>query len=152
VCPDSDTLLYIKETLSLTGQQLAAAMGVSRTALYRWLDQKATMRERPRRRLEKLRNLADQWSAVAGLPVSRSPCVSGTERTLLVSLLEGNKEGDFEAARNRLGQLAALRPTTKPSHRSILDIAREKNWEKLPTHIREGERSSRIPSARSTTD
>lgn len=149
---DRDTLLYVKDHLSLTGQQLAAAMGVSRTALYQWLDEKATMRERSRERLEKLRRLADHWLAVAGVPVSRSSWVSRADRALFVKELTGTKDNEYEDIRKLLDQLAALKPSVKPSHRSILEIAKEKKWKKLPAHIRDAERRSRIPSARNTTD
>jgi transcriptional regulator with XRE-family HTH domain len=149
---DRDTLLYVKDQLSLTGRQLAAAMGVSRTALYQWLDEKATMRDRSRERLEKLRRLADQWLTVAGVPVSRSSWVTRADRALFVKELTGNKDDEYGDARSRLDQLAALKPSAKPSHRSVLEIAKENNWKKLPAHIRDAERSSRIPSARNTTD
>lgn len=149
---DRDTLLYVKDVLSLTGKQLADAMAVSRGGLYKWLDEKAAMRDLSRERLDKLRSLADQWSAVAGMSISRSSWISRSEQALFVKELTGNKDGEYADARSRLDQLAALKPLVKSSHRSVLDIAKEKNWKKLPAHIRVAERSSRIPSARTNTD
>lgn len=149
---DRDTLLYVKDQFSLTGQQLASAMGVSRGGLYKWLDEKATMRDRSRERLAKLKRLADEWSAKVGVPVSRNPWISGENRARLTKLLEQPEEEGVEGAQSLIDELASLKPSAKPTHRSILDIAEEKNWKKLPAHIREAERSSRVPSARTTTD
>jgi transcriptional regulator with XRE-family HTH domain len=144
---DRDSLLEIKSALSLSGTQLAKAMGVSRTALYQWIEESKTMRPKSRKRLEKLRGLADQWSDKAGAPVSRSPWVSGADRARLAEMLaDQSAEATGEAAA-LLGELAAMKPSTKRTHRSVLEISRERNWKKLPDHIRQAERDSRLPSA-----
>ena len=65
---------------------------------------------------------------------------------------ESYDEGYKNERKSLEEELAALKPTTKPAHRSILEIARERNWKRLPDHIRQAERDSRMPSARSTPD
>ena len=149
---DRDSLLEIKDVLSLTGIQLAKAMGVSRTALYQWIEESKTMRPKSRKRLEKLRGLSEQWSGKAGTPISRSPWVGGYQRTRLAEMLTAKTESGLRGARELLDELASMKHGPKPSHRSILEIAKEKNWKKLPEYVRQAERVSRLPSARSTPD
>ena len=149
---DRNCLLQIKDVLSLTGQQLAAAMGVSRTALYQWIDESKNMREKYRDRLDGLRQLSNFWSGRVGTAVSRSTSVGGADRARLVKLLSAKTPHGLEDARDLLVELASLKPSLKPEHRSILDIVKEKNWKKLPDHVRQAEWASRLPSARSTPD
>jgi transcriptional regulator with XRE-family HTH domain len=149
---DRDSLLEIKSALSLSGTQLAKAMGVSRTALYQWIEESKTMRPKSRKRLEKLRALADQWSDKAGAPVSRSPWVSGADRARLAEMLADQSADATAEAEAFLGDLAVMKPSTKRTHRSVLEISRERNWKKLPDHIRQAERDSRLPSAAPNPD
>lgn len=149
---DRDSLLEIKYVLSLSGIQLAKAMGVSRTALYQWIEESKTMRPKSRERLEGLRSLSDHWSGKVGAPISRSPWVSGANRARLAEILTVKTGNSVEDAKTLLEEISALKPTTKPAHRSILEIARERSWKRLPDHIRQAERDSRMPSARSTPD
>jgi hypothetical protein len=149
---DRDSLLEVKSTLSLSGIQLAKAMGVSRTALYQWIEESKTMRPKSRKRLEKLRDLADQWSGKASAPVSRSPWVSGADRARLAEMLADQSADATAEAEAYLGDLAAMKPSTKRTHRSVLEISRERNWKQLPDHIRQAERDSRLPSAAPNLD
>jgi len=149
---DRDSLLEIKDVLSLTGIQLAKAMGVSRSALYQWIEESKIMRPKSRERLEKLRGLSDYWSGKAGIPISRSSWVGGAQRALLAQMLTTKTENGLEDAQALIEELAVMKPEMQPRHRSILEIAKEKNWKKLPEHVRQAERASRLPSARITTD
>lgn len=149
---DRDALLECKHVLSLTASQLAQAMGVSRSALYQWIDESNTMRPKSRERLEVLRRLSDYWSEKIGVPVSRCAWVDGANQARLAGLLAAKSPNGIEEARTLLDELERLKPVAKASHRSILEIAKERNWKKLPEHIRQAERSSRIPTARITPD
>lgn len=149
---DRDSLLSIKSALSLSGIQLAKAMGVSRTALYQWIEESKTMRPKSRSRLEKLRNLSELWSGKAGAPISRSQWVSGADRARLAEILADQSAVAVQDAEVFLNELAASKPAAKRIHRSILEIARERNWQKLPDHIRQTERDSRLRSASSPQD
>jgi hypothetical protein len=147
---DRDSLLEVKEVLSLTGTQLSKAMGASRTSLYQWIDESKTMRPKSRKRLKILKDLSQRWSGRVGVPISRSPWVSGADRARLAEILAAKSGNNADDAQALLDELAGLKPATKPSHRSILEIARERKWKSLPDYIRQAERDSRLPSARST--
>lgn len=149
---DRDSLLEIKDVLSLTGVQLAKAMRVSRTSLYQWIDESKTMRPKSRDRLEKLRILSDQWLEKVGVPISRSPWVGGTNRTRLAEMLTVKTASDLKNAGELLVKLAAMKPEANRGHRSVLEIIKEKNLENLPEHLRQAERTSRLPSARITPE
>lgn len=149
---DRDSLLEIKDVLSLTGIQLAKAMGVSRTALYQWIEESKTMRSRSREQLQRLRSLSDQWAEKVGTPIARCHWINGDQRAQLLGMVTGEKENSLEETQEFLEQLATLKPGTKGGHRSILDIAKEKNWKKLPEHVRQAQWNSRRPSARATPD
>lgn len=149
---DRDALLEIKDLFSLTAIQLAKAMGVSRTALYQWIDESKTMRPKSRERLESLKRLSDHWSGKIGVPVSRCAWVNGANRARLAELLIGKDQNDIEETQALLDELARSKPAARPTHRSILEIAKEKNWKKLPEHVRQAQWNSRRPSARITSD
>ena len=149
---DRDSLLEIKDVLSLSGIQLAKAMGVSRTALYQWIEESKTMRPKSRKRLERLRSLSDHWSGKVGAPISRSPWVSAAQRARLAEILTTKTESIMADTRALLEDLAALKPDSKPRHRSVLEIAKERNWKKLPENVRQAQWNSRRPSARITPD
>jgi len=146
-CPDRDALLKIKGVLSLTGQQLADAMGVSRTALYQWLDESTTMRDKYRTRLDALKGIADFWSQKSARSLARSPGIGGRDRNRLAKLLASKKSRSIQEARELLETLAAAIPVSSPGHRSVLDIIKEQGWNELPEHVRRSEMRSRIPTA-----
>lgn len=147
---DRDSLLEIKDALSLTGIQLAQAMGVSRTALYQWIEESKTMRPKYRAQLQRLRSLSDLWTEEVGIPIARSPWIGGAQRARLVEILTSGT--NLDEARGFLGQLAALKPQVKSGHRSILEIVQQKNWKQLPEHVRHAQWDSRRPSARINSD
>jgi hypothetical protein len=149
---DRETLLSIKNALSLSAIQLAKAMGVSRTALYQWIEESKTMRPKARSRLGQLKHLSSLWSEKVGAPISRSQWVSGADRARLAEFLADQSPAAVQKAETFLEELAASKPAAKRTHRSILDITRERNWKKLPDHVRQAERSSRMPSAGSPQD
>jgi hypothetical protein len=149
---DRDSLLEIKDVLSLTGAQLATALGASRTALYHWIEESKAMRPKYRAKLQNLRRLSDQWSEKVGTPLARSPWVCGAQRAQLVEMLTSKSESSLVEAQRFLEQLALLKPGLKTGHRSILEIVKENDWKKLPEHVREAQWNSRRPSARITSD
>lgn len=149
---DRDSLLHVKEVLSLTGQQLAAAMGVSRTALYQWLDESVTMREKSREKLSSLRELADFWESAVGKPLARSLGIGGGERSRLAKLLTGTTVRGFKEARSLLETLAGGAPATEPGHKSVLDIMKERSWSRLPEHVRRSEMETRTRTIESNSD
>jgi DNA-binding XRE family transcriptional regulator len=149
---DRDLLLEIKDVLSLTGIQMAKAMGVSRTALYQWIEESKTMRPKYRKRLEKLKSLSDLWSEKTDAPISRSPWVGGANRTRLAEMLAAQGANDLKEARQLLEQLSAMKPEAKQRPRSVLELIKEKNLKKLPEHIRHAELASRLPSARTSPE
>ena len=125
---------------------------VSRTALYQWIDESKNMREKYRDRLDGLRQLANFWSGRSGTTVARTSSVGGADRARLVKFLSARTPNGLQDAGSLLEELASMKPATKPEHRSILDIAKERNWKKLPDHVRQAEWGSRLPTARSTPD
>lgn len=149
---DRNLLLEVKDVLSLTGIQMAKAMGASRTALYQWIEESKTMRPKYRERLQRLKSLSDLWSEEADAPVSRSPWVGGGNRTRLAEMLAAHGAGDLKEARELLKQLAAMKTEAKQGHRSVLELIKEKNLKKLPEHIRHAELASRLPSARTNPE
>ncbi|MCX6875422.1 MAG: hypothetical protein NTW21_16690 [Verrucomicrobia bacterium] len=149
---DRDSLLEVKHVLSLTAGQLAQAMGVSRSALYHWLDERKTMRAGARTQLGKLAGLAGAWLAAAGTPLARCRWVHAANRARVAALLGERHATWCEDARAFLEILAAGKPGIKPLHRSILEIIRDENWGDLPEHVREAEKNSRLPSARTNIE
>lgn len=145
---DRDSLLKIKDVLSLTGTQLAKTMRVSRTALYQWLDERTSMRPKHRQRLQVLRKLADQWLEKAGTSISHCHWISEDQRAQLVEILTSQTKNNLEHSKHFLEKLAIQKPESVKKHRSILDIMKEKNWQQLPKHIRQAQWNSRRSSAR----
>lgn len=149
---DRDSLLEIKDVLSLTGNQLASAMGASRTALYQWIEESKTMRPKYRAQLQKLYSLSAKWSEKVGAPIARNPWISGAQRAQLVELLTSKTESSLVESQQYLEQLALLKPKVKSGHRSILEIVKGKGWKQLPEDVRQAQWDSRRPSARITSD
>jgi DNA-binding XRE family transcriptional regulator len=149
---DRDSLLTIKHILSLTGAQLATAMGVSRTAVYQWIEESKSMRSKYRAQLRNLRTLSDQWSEKVGTPISRSTWVNGAQRAQLIEMLTSENGVNLDEAKVFLEQLLTLKPQVEKGHRSILEIIKEKKLSKLPEDVRQAQRNSRRPSARINTD
>lgn len=144
---DRSALLRIKDIFSLTGQQLAESMGVSRAALYQWLDNKAQMRGKSRTRLDVLNELATLWSERVGSSISRTAWLSGKDRAQLFKTLTSKTPSGLGKARPLIEKLAAAKPDAKRTHRSILEISKERNWKKLPDHVRQSEMDARMRSA-----
>lgn len=149
---DRAALLRIKDLFSLTGQQLADSMGVSRAALYQWLDNKAQMRGKNRLRLDLLNEFATLWSERVGSSISRTAWLSSKDRIQLVKTLSSKTSTGLGKVRPLIEKLALAKPAAKNGHRSILEISRERNWKKLPDEIREAEAGSRLRSAPMNTD
>ena len=145
-------LLRIKDVFSLTGQQLADSMGVSRAGLYQWLDNKARMRGKYQTRLDTLNGLAALWSGRIGSSISRTAWLAGKDRARLVKTLASKTPTGLGKARLLIEKMASAKPVVKTGHRSILEITRERNWKKLPDHVRHAERGARIRSAPMESD
>jgi hypothetical protein len=95
-----------------------------------------------------LAGLAGSWLAAAGTPLARCRWVHAANRARVAALLGQRHETWSEDALAFLETLAAKKPGIKPVHRSILEIIREDNWGDLPEDVREAEKNSRLPSAR----
>lgn len=149
---DRDSVLEVKDMFSLTATQLAQAIGASRTALYQWIEESKTMRPKYREQLQILRYLSDQWSEKIGIPIARCPWINGAQRARLVEMLTAKPTGNLADTQELLEELASLKPGIKKGHRSIVEIAKQKNWKELPEHVRQAQWNSRRPSARITPD
>lgn len=142
---DVDTLLKIKELLSLTAQQLAKAMGVSRASIYHWIDGTHTMNDKNNARLNELRGLAELWLESSGSPVARTPGITREDRIQLVKYL------DVSDGNNELKEAWALLKLhladPQATHRNVLDTIKEKKWSKLPDHVKQGQLNAKLPAA-----
>lgn len=137
------TLLELKQSLSLTGEQLAKAMNASRGAVYKWLDGTHEMKPANAQRLEKLRLVSSHWSDPDGRPLSRVRAISRADRLALYTLLEKDDLTEAAGELDRMSEIAKANPRREgPASR-----AKKYGWEPLPEHVVNAQVESAIPSA-----
>lgn len=133
-------LELIRNTFAPTGQQLADALGVTRTTIYNWLDEKTEVRPKNQDRLDALAGLAQSWNKSK----SPRPKLRPAERRELFALLASQRSHCFEKAESLLKQIENKPTRTRP--KSIREIQSEKNMEPLPEEVFTRLASSRIRS------
>jgi hypothetical protein len=138
-----EKILRIKHLFSLTGEKLANAMQVSRSAIYNWLDEIHSMKPDNERRLEKLGSLSELWESKFVQPLGR---IKGLSRKL-------KDQFHIALAKEDLGEAEALIQTMKeaeaPSRKrkTVLDLISEGKLESLPEDISKSRIRSRTSSA-----
>jgi len=68
----ANQLLSVRRAFSLTMQQLATALGVTRPMVYRWRDGEVAPRRKHLERVASLARIAQQWIALGGEPLGLS--------------------------------------------------------------------------------
>lgn len=136
-------ILFVKHLFALTGEKLAAAMLVSRSTIYNWIDASHAMKSDNERRLEKLYTLSELWECQLGKPLGRINGLSRDLKDQFYTALSREDLDDAEVVIQTMKKAEAARPTRK----TVLDFISEGRLEPLPKEVSEAALRSQIPSA-----
>lgn len=134
---DREKLEVIRAVFSPTGQQLAEAMGVSRTAIYNWLDGQAEMRAGNQQRLKSLFELADFWRSQN---LSARDLRSSEKREIFRILSVGTVDA-IGRAKQRL--ITFIDARNRPRPKSIQQLQKERGLKEWPEELSEAAIASR---------
>jgi transcriptional regulator with XRE-family HTH domain len=142
-CSAVEKVLKLKHSFSLTGEKLADAMQVSRSAIYNWLDETHAMKPDNERRLEKLGSLTELWESKFDSPLGR---IKGISRELKDQFYTALTQEDLGEASTLIETMkAAEAPRRK--RKTVLDYIAKGQLAPLPKDISDAGIRSRTPSA-----
>jgi transcriptional regulator with XRE-family HTH domain len=134
---DREKLQVIREVFSPTGQQLADAMGVSRTTVYNWLDGQSEMRAGNQQRLEPLYELADFWRSQR----SSSRELRSSEKRKIFRVVSEGTDDAISRAKEHL--IALMDGHNRPRPKSIQQLQKERGLKEWSGELSEAAMASR---------